>query len=216
MRADEPDVAYWRETFQVVGGNPALDFVNTLSERRSPAPLERLRTYADLVLAAERIGLVGPREAGGLGALAAARPAQAEAARRQAVGLRETLHRLFLAEAERRPPADADLSNLNEALAGSLGHLRLARTSGGIAWSWENAPQDLTRPLWPLARAAAELLACGPLDRLRECAAADCGWLFLDTTKNASRRWCLMQECGNRAKARRHRARAKTGGDRRG
>ena len=59
--------------------------------------------------------------------------------------------------------------------------------------------------LWPVAWSAAELLAQGPLERIRECPGQDtCGWLFLDLSKNASRRWCDMRVCGNRAKARRH------------
>jgi len=68
--------------------------------------------------------------------------------------------------------------------------------------------------LWPVAHDAAELLASDQLPRLRECAADDCCWLFLDESKNRSRVWCDMRVCGNRAKARRHYARTR-GGERR-
>jgi predicted RNA-binding Zn ribbon-like protein len=66
--------------------------------------------------------------------------------------------------------------------------------------------------LWPVSWSAAELLTHGPLDRIRECPGqGNCGWLFLDVSKNASRRWCDMRVCGNRAKARRHHARVQAG-----
>ena len=71
-------------------------------------------------------------------------------------------------------------------------------------WEWAKYDQDLDRPLWPVARTAADLLTSGRLDRVRECPGADgCGWLFYDTSKNGSRRWCSMEGCGNVAKARR-------------
>src|ERR687888_470126 len=72
-----------------------------------------------------------------------------------------------------------------------------------LAWSWADAAVRLDAPLWPLVRLAAELLVGPELERVRECAAGDCRWLFLDTSKNRSRRWCDMKSCGNRAKVRR-------------
>jgi predicted RNA-binding Zn ribbon-like protein len=78
-----------------------------------------------------------------------------------------------------------------------------------FGWVWVGIEDDLTGFLWPVARAAAELLTSGQVVRLRECAGDPCGWLFLDLSKNGSRRWCDMADCGNRAKARRYRERKK-------
>ncbi len=76
---------------------------------------------------------------------------------------------------------------------------------GGFAWEWDAGGDVLARPLWALARSAADLLTSPRLSRVRECPGEDgCGWLFLDTSKNGSRRWCSMQGCGSRAKARRY------------
>lgn len=78
-----------------------------------------------------------------------------------------------------------------------------------FVWGWDDAAPALDRPLWPVARSLAELLTSDELPRVRECAADNCAWLFIDTSKNRSRRWCDMAVCGNRAKARRHYARAR-------
>jgi predicted RNA-binding Zn ribbon-like protein len=91
----------------------------------------------------------------------------------------------------------------------ALAHFRVAWSPAGFGWEWDQANSGLDRVLWPVAWSAAELLTQGPLERIRECPGQDtCGWLFLDLSKNASRRWCDMRVCGNRAKARRHYERA--------
>jgi predicted RNA-binding Zn ribbon-like protein len=64
--------------------------------------------------------------------------------------------------------------------------------------------------LWPVVRSAAELLTSDELGRVRECAADNCAWLFLDRSKNRSRRWCDMAVCGNRDKVRRFRQRSRS------
>jgi predicted RNA-binding Zn ribbon-like protein len=108
------------------------------------------------------------------------------------------------ARARSRTPAAADLARLNAALAAALPHLRLAPRAGGYDWVWDGRGDDLASPLWPILRSAADLLASPDLARVRECDGEDCTWLFLDYSRNRSRRWCSMASCGNRAKARRH------------
>src|ERR671930_579256 len=81
---------------------------------------------------------------------------------------------------------------------------RPRRIANGFAWVADDV-------LAPVVWSAAELLTSGPLERVRECPGDDtCGWLFLDTSRNGSRRWCDMRTCGNRAKARRYYRRAST------
>jgi predicted RNA-binding Zn ribbon-like protein len=76
------------------------------------------------------------------------------------------------------------------------------RVDPALAWTWADEAERLDSPLWPIARQAAELLVTEQRRRVHECAADDCRWLFLDTSKNRSRRWCDMKSCGNRAKVR--------------
>ena len=122
-----------------------------------------------------------------------------------AVILREALYRVFSAVAAGAAGPAADLATLNEALADGFGHVRLAPDGDGYRWGWQIDPPALDRMLWPVLRSAVELLTSDQLDRVKECPGlADCGWLFFDTSKNGSRRWCSMEGCGNRAKGRRH------------
>ena len=195
--------------FKFIGGNAALDFINSVDGWSGGQPRgDQLGAYGDLLAWAEGAGAIDPRTAKRLRSEAAQRPREAARTLARAVELRQLLHRLFAAVATGRHPAAADLQALNVALARMLPHQMVVATGEGFAWAWEDSPA-LDAVLWPVLRAAADLLTSGRLGRLRECGGDNCGWLFLDETKNRSRRWCEMSVCGNRAKARRHYRRAR-------
>ena len=125
--------------------------------------------------------------------------------------MREVLFAVFSAVADRRVPPVATMDRLNVVMPRAFGSRRLGQATGSPAWAWvEHDPPDLDRVLWPAVVSAAELLTSTELDRVRECAGERCAWLFLDHSKNQSRRWCDMTVCGNRTKARRHYARVKS------
>ena len=203
----------------VLGGHLALDFANTLEGRGTPRERDRLADYPALVDWAFGAGAVDRREAADLRAYADWAPGSAAEALGDARALREAVYRVAAAVASSgssAAPDPADLDALNRGLAPLLGATRLAATPAGLAPAWGGAPDGLERVLWPVARAAFDLLSGAAAGRLRECAGADCRRLFLDRSKNGSRRWCAMSDCGNLAKARRHRARVKdraTSGD---
>jgi predicted RNA-binding Zn ribbon-like protein len=117
------------------------------------------------------------------------------------------MYRVFTAVIERWKPDATDLAVLNRELGRARAHERLTSGMRGIAWTWNAGGRDLDRILWPTVRSAADLLTSDELKRLRQCDGEDCRWLFLDTSKNRSRRWCEMADCGNRAKVRRFRRR---------
>jgi predicted RNA-binding Zn ribbon-like protein len=121
--------------------------------------------------------------------------------------LRETLYRLFKSVVEKWRADPADIERLNEELYIARGHQTLVSTGNKLGWKWDDTDEALDRVLWPLALAGAELLSSGDLSRLRQCGGEECGWLFLDTSRNRSRQWCEMSECGNLAKVRRFRQR---------
>lgn len=194
----------------LVGGRPVVDFVNTVSDRAAARPHDRLRTFGDLLEWCVRVDLVEPAEAGRLAAAAAERPEDAEAALARARELREALLTLFTAEIEDRAPPSAALEVVNALLSEAMRHRRLQPGGNGLRWAWAEPPDRLERLLWPLAWSAAELLTSSEVKRLKECGQEDCRWVFLDLSKNRSRRWCTMEECGNRAKARRHYHRHRT------
>ena len=199
--ADDPMTAA-AGPFELSGGALCLDFANTWGDRRRPES-DRLRSYPSLLAFASQAALLGRREATILARHAHRAPTVAEGALASARRLRDVLYRLFAAQARGRRPAPADLAAVNAALQEALPHLRLTRRGAGYSWGWDDGG-ELAAPLHPIARSAAELLTSEELARVRECDGATCSWLFLDQSRNRSRRWCSMQSCGNRAKAKRH------------
>jgi predicted RNA-binding Zn ribbon-like protein len=201
--------------FDLSGGALCLDFANTLDDRPSSRPNDFLRSYADLVAFGQQTGTLTELEAAGLLDAADRRPADAASALARAIDLREVIYRLFVALADGRPVPPTDLAALNGALAEGLAHARVVEGDVSreirFGWAWTVDPLDLDRPTWPVTRSAADLLTTLDLRSLRLCASESCAWLFLDTSRNGSRRWCSMRTCGNRAKARRHHARVKAG-----
>jgi len=196
------------DTVELVGGNLALDLVNTGSQREGGPFRERLHTYADLVTWAERVGLIGTEEGARLRTEAVARPDEAEQVLEQARSFRERVYRTFSAEVRGRAPSPEDLAALSEAAADAAARRVLAPEPDGYVFTWR-AREGLDRLLWPVALSAANLLVSDDLARVKECATENCNWLFVDMSRNRSRRWCDMKDCGNRAKARRHYARSR-------
>lgn len=195
----------WR--FELSGGHPALDFVNTLDERRTDVPQERLRHFDDLVGFALQAGLMASRPAAALRRTAARQPAVAARCVRGARTLREHLFSLFCAAIGRAPLPAPALDALNAALVRAAVHRQLEPAPGGARWIVANGGTPHDALLSPLALAAAELLTSPAGTRVRRCGGRGCAWLFLDESRNGSRRWCDMTVCGNRAKAARHRDR---------
>src|SRR6185295_7085743 len=172
--------------------------------------VERLEGYTDLVAFGRQAGAIDDDEADALLKEAAARPRDAEAVLAEARAVREALFRLFFAVAHGGAPPTADLDVLNAALSRTLARLRVMSNAGGFAWDWARDEAALDRMIWRIVRDAAELLVSDDRASLRECAADTCAWLFLDRSKNQSRRWCDMKVCGNRTKVRRHYLKAKS------
>ncbi len=190
-------------------GALCLDFANTAEWHASEHPQERLTSYAELLAWARRRGILDEKETRALTQAAAAKPREAARALERAIELREAFFRMFSRLAHGRPAGQADLDLVNRGLAASLAHAKLRPASDGFTWSWEDPRSSLESVLWPVAQSAAELLTSERLARVGECQDdRGCGWLFIDTSRNHTRRWCSMGDCGNRAKARRHHQRA--------
>lgn len=193
--------------FEFLAGELCLDLVNTLEGARGGVAQEQLRDYDDLVAWGEQAGVLGAVSARRLRREGERRAAASAAVLARARALRETLYRLFSAAAAGRAPSASDLDALNAELARALPHAKLARTSSGVGWIWDDADGAIDGFLWPIIGSAARLLTVLDARQVRECASDTCSWLFVDATKNHSRRWCDMRTCGNRAKVREHRRR---------
>ena len=113
------------------------------------------------------------------------------------------------APARRKPAPAADLAAINRILAEALPRLGLKPAGRGVELDWKEELDDLSSPLWALAWLATRLVMTEDLPRMGRCANDECGWLFLDTSRGGRRKWCVMDDWGNRAKVRRHRRRAR-------
>jgi predicted RNA-binding Zn ribbon-like protein len=193
-----------RPIFKNVGGWLCLDFVNTQNWGTHELIYERFFNYLDFIRFSRHFGFLTEEEARRLRQEAAHRPEEAAAMFEIGLALRDLLHRIFTAIATTQVPAQADLDDLNQLLARALPHLHLVSTGAGFTWGWAKAETELEQVFWPVVYSAAELLTSEKLKRVGHCAGENCGWLFLDASRNHSRRWCEMQHCGNRVKARRH------------
>jgi predicted RNA-binding Zn ribbon-like protein len=203
-----------RPRFDLCADHPALDFVNSLDNRfRAAGPSELLTDYAALLGFTCQAGLLDERQARRLAdcvpAAAAARTLHA------ARELREALAAAFYAHTAGQAPAPAALATLERHFHAASRHRELRweaprgnpRRNAGAHWDRSRFGGRAELPLWLLSQAAAQLMLSEELSRVRACDADNCRWLFLDTSRNHSRRWCKMQVCGNRMKARRFQAR---------
>jgi predicted RNA-binding Zn ribbon-like protein len=191
-------------------GRLPLDFANTADWHASHQPSEMLETYPDLVAWSEEAQLLNKSEAKNLLAQAKSSPKESEQALKKAVALRDAIYRIISSYAVGGTPNDGDLKKFNKALTSGLKKTRITPSSQGFEWTWDKSNSSFDHMLWPLLRSTAELLTSQDIKRVGQCADdRGCGYLFYDTSRNHSRRWCTMEGCGNRAKAKRHYQRKK-------
>lgn len=191
--------------FQLIAGDPALDLVNTLDWRfRDSGPEERIANYDSLLQFAEQTGVLMSKPAKTL--RRGTSPYAGSHVVEEARGLREALSDLLYSGLEGRNSSTASLKKLERLFREAREQTRLMRDGTRLKWEWAGAETKPEFPLWLLTRAASRLLLSENVQQVRACANAECRWLFMDTSKNHTRRWCDMKLCGNRMKARRYKA----------
>ncbi len=187
------------------GVRPALDFINTVDWHAGNRPEETLNSFADLVAWARRMELLDEPQAESVLRRYGRDPARASAVLTEARNWREALYRIFVAVIRNQEPRPEDIVNFNRALEKTAGRSALAWREGRFVRAWDFSSDALIQALGTVLLSAAELLTSDDVGRVGLCAdEKGCGWLFFDTSRNRSRRWCDMKDCGNRAKARRH------------
>jgi predicted RNA-binding Zn ribbon-like protein len=179
--------------FQFIAGDLSLDFVNTVGNRLGAAD-EYFRTTVEVTEWARLAGLIGAHQSLRLTA------AHVRAIR----ATRERLYEIFHGLASGARPSSAAVAGLDAMYARVAAKHRLVSEGGTIAWSWRASTNDPAIILGPVLVSGCTLLISDASAMIRECADDACGWLFLDRSPAARRRWCSMRDCGNRAKARRH------------
>ena len=194
--------------FTYLGGDPALDLVNTVDWTRAGPANERLADYPALVAWAEGAGVIPPATAARLRRLAVRHPRRGREAHTRAIRVRALLRKALGAAGAGQAES---VRELNPLLADALERLRLVPSPGGSrrqGWTWAAMDERLDSILWPVLRSAALLLTSPEADRIRTCDGPDCGWMYVDRSRNGFRRWCQMRTCGTREKTRRRRVTA--------
>lgn len=194
------------ENLELVGGHPAVDFVNTVSAWNVPVPVDYLKNYDDFLRWNRQRDVLWDNA---VAHFEQAPEKEKKAAFTEVLRLRDSLHAVFAARAAGDPlPQDA-LDHLNELIRRTVAWRRIAADEAAkcrtICCVWDFADAPAVAALGPVAWQAADLLENGRLDRVKVCPGENCGWLFMDTSKNRSRQWCSMKTCGNVAKVKRFR-----------
>jgi predicted RNA-binding Zn ribbon-like protein len=204
---DYPAVALLSNSFELVAGDVALDLVNTVSwrgdrERR----IERIPTFESLVHWSSRAGLLQDPPARRLMRSAAADAAAAERSTRQVRGLREDLHLVIASHLDGTALQPEALNRLR------LLYLQALRNVSPTALplTWEISLDSPATLVHALALRAMRLLQSDDVNQIGRCADDACQWVFIDRSRNHSRRWCSSTDCGNRDRAARHYARHRT------
>ncbi|MEV4619050.1 ABATE domain-containing protein [Asanoa sp. NPDC049573] len=193
---------------RLVGGDLALDFVNTRSGPPDGPPDDDVLTgYPELVAWAVYAGALTEPDAAVLHRAAQDDPSGAQAAFTRALRTRDYLDEIFRSLSAGRRPDTHALALLRDDEGDAVGHAHLDEHGTTFTWTWRD-DHTLGRPLRPVVHAATELLTGGMLGRIKAC--GGCRFLFNDESKNRSRRWCSMDDCGTTAKIRRYVAARRT------
>lgn len=191
-------------TLELRGERLCLDFANTVGWHASDHPQEWLLDYADLLAWSRHTDILTNYQQEQLLQQAKSHPVLAEATLVWAITLREATYRIFSHVAQGLPPQAEDLITLQNAYAEAMTHASIVSQADGFTFTWQKNEHALHAPLWPLAHSGIELLLSPEFHHVKECPGDGCGWLFLDRSRNQSRRWCNGQDCGNRIRVRQH------------
>ncbi len=193
-----------RNSTGIKGRELCLNFANTAEWHASEHPKEKLKTYNDLVKWARLSEILSEKEAQKLMQKAKKEPSKAQKVLKRAIELREAIYQVFSDVVKGNIPAKKDMAVINLNLSRTMAQSGLIHTKDRFIWRTSGGKRDLDSMLDPIVRSAAELLTSDSLERVKECADdRGCGYLFMDRSRNRSRRWCDMTDCGNRAKAQR-------------
>ena len=180
-----------------------LDFVNTVFWRLREEPIEGFTDYSILIKWGRIIGLITETDVTNLIQEAQKHPDEAELVLSRAINLRESLYRIIVTTLKGSHPDISDIEILSSEVSEMLKRIGLMHEDNKFEWKWNVGENELDQILWPILSSSSELLTSADMERIGICEGDGCGWLFFDQSRNRSRKWCDMGDCGNRAKARR-------------
>jgi len=195
----------------LLGERLCLDFVNTVGWRGRNDAKDFFDTYTDLLIWSRYVNILKAKDFDMLNQRAKKYPDEAKKVLKGAIALREALYALFSARSEGITLPKNALTTFNNFLSQAMSHSQIIQKDKGFEWSTDGDRNSLDWILNPVIQSAAELLISVDIGKVKLCGDIECGWIFLDSSRNQSRRWCDMKDCGNRAKARRFYRKKKSG-----
>jgi predicted RNA-binding Zn ribbon-like protein len=184
-----------------IGGRICLDFANTVHNFGNADPEDDLPNYTAFISWAYDAGVLTESETKQLKRTS---KGQHASTMRVIRNFRDSIFRTFSSAAAGKRAQSNDLEVINQLQHSAILHSRIAVNHSAYHRMWIDEKHNLQAPLWPIAKSAAELLLHPDLKHVRLCSGNNCTWLFVDLSKNHSRRWCEMRVCGNRQKSRQH------------
>lgn len=181
------------------GGVLCLDFVNTVPDRKDGSGRDLLKSCQDLLYWARKARIIDATSYTALDRSIRERERAARDFFSEAIQLRSLIYHLFYPISQGHKVKSADLDAFNKVMARLSTHLVVIPSQQGFAQRWQFEPHQLQMITAPILKSAQDVLLSDKLHRVKEC--PNCGWLFLDGTKNGKRRWCSMEDCGSQVKA---------------
>jgi predicted RNA-binding Zn ribbon-like protein len=185
-----------------LGGDLSLDFVNTVHDRHEVPLRNLLKNYLDLVTWIHSADAINDSQKESLLKKGQENQSKANQVYKDALQLREALYDLIVNLINREDVSPVNMQMINQWLSRAFSNLELARLNSHFVLDWNDENFELESVIWPIIRSFSDLITSEDRKRIKQC--GNCGYLFVDNSKNRSRRWCSMEICGNRVKARRH------------
>lgn len=206
MEALSLDPGSYAGTYKLVGGRPSLDLVNTVSWAGADREHDWFDPGANVIRWARALDLITEPVAEQMLAGPTGRGSRVAGIRRVR-RVRATLIDVLRPLVANETPPPPDVEALNAYIVDA--HRRRFIEPGSLTWAWRE-PVTLDHLMDPVVLDAGALITGPDRPRVKEC--PGCGWLFLDGSRNRSRRWCDMADCGSRDKARRYYHRQRNSG----
>lgn len=184
------------------GGNLSLNFANSVHDRHGEPLEDYLYHYLDLITWAHFAGAINSAQKKRLLQMSRENPREAHQIYQDSIQLREAIYATVVHLINRDEVSPNDMQLINQRLSKAFSNLELVQLDDRFVLDWKAENAGLGSVLWPIIRAFADLITSDDLNRMKRC--SNCGWVFVDNSKNKSRRWCSMEICGNRVKARRY------------
>ncbi len=186
---------------KLIAGNLCLDFINTINGHKSKTANEYINSYQDLIVWSQNYGLISNKKSRTLNSKQTNHNKSALTIFKKTIEFRESLFDVFLSVTRGTSPPKKGLKRIVAIQKEGLAASRLIGKENTFTWTWE-FDTSLGSLLWPIASAATKLLTSDSLKKIKICAGVDCDWFFLDKSRNQMRRWCSMEDCGNKFKMR--------------